>query len=304
MPQVKRTAGTAAGTTVAAPNVAATASDTPRARPLLKSAGGKAKLAPKILSLLPATIRTYFEPMVGGGAVFFAMVAEGRCRGAMLSDLNQEVIDVLRAAKGHVDELVGLLRVYANDPEYYKLMRSADPSNPGVGLAVRAARTIYLNKTCFNGLYRVNLKGQFNVPFGHYANPTICDRPNLRAVEATLNATPTVLMNGDFEAAVGSAKKGDAVYFDPPYLPRGRNDNFTSYTAGRFGVEEHERLAACFRKLAKKGVAVVLSNADTVVARRLYKGFTIHGIKARRNINCDADKRKPVTEILVSANTP
>jgi DNA adenine methylase len=291
----------AEATTAAPPSAAATGPEVV-ARPLLKFAGGKAKQAPKILSLLPAKIRTYFEPMFGGGAVYFALCAEGRFRDAVLSDLNQEVIDVLRASRRHVDELIGLLGVYTNDIDEYQRIRGADPST--FALPVRAARTIYLNKCSFNGLFRVNSKGQFNVPFGHYTNPTICDTPNLRSVSAALNKTHTVLLVGDFEAAVSSARKGDAVYFDPPYLPRGRADNFTSYTAGRFGVEEHERLAACFRGLAKKGVAVVLSNADTVVARKLYKGFTIHGVKARRNINCNTDGRKPVTEILVTANTP
>jgi DNA adenine methylase len=273
-----------------------------RARALIKMPGGKATLAPTIAALLPATMKTYFEPFAGAASVYFALANKGRFGSAVLGDLNRDVIDILQAAQSSVEELIQFLSVYAYDKDMYAKIRAQEPSK--LGLVMRAARTIYIAKTGFNGLMRYNSKGQCNVPFGRYTNPKICDEPNLRAVSALLNEKATDLMVADFEATVAIARKGDGVYFDPPYLPRSKTANFTSYTKEKFGMEEHRRLAACFRKLADKGVAVVLSNADTEEARALYCTYDLKTVQARRSINCAKDKRQPVSEILVTANTP
>jgi DNA adenine methylase len=273
-----------------------------RARALIKMPGGKATLAPTITALLPAKMKTYFEPFVGAGSVYFALANEGRFGSAVLGDLNRDVMDILQAAQTSVEELIQFLSVYAYDKEMFAKIRAQDPSK--LNLVMRAARTIYIAKTGFNGLMRYNSKGQCNVPFGRYTNPKICDEPNLRAVSALLNQKATDLMVADFEATVAIARPGDGVYFDPPYLPRSKTASFTSYTKEKFGMEEHARLARCFRKLADKGVAVVLSNSDTEEARALYCTYNMKIVEARRSINCAKDKRQPVSEILVTANTP
>jgi DNA adenine methylase len=272
------------------------------ARPLMKWVGGKGQLAPQIAALLPAKMKTYFEPMVGAGAVYYVLANAERFDSAVLGDTNAELVDVLRAAQSSVEEVIQFLSVYSYDKSMFDRIRDQDPAK--LGLVMRAARTIYLNKCGFNGLYRLNSKGKFNVPFGRYTNPKICDEPNLRAVSALLNQHTTDLVVGDFEATVAMARKGDGVYLDPPYLPRSKTANFTSYTAEKFDREEHRRLGEVFRKLAAKGIAVVLSNADTEEARAIYEGFEIRAVQARRSINCAKDKRQPVSEILVTANTP
>ncbi len=273
-----------------------------KARPLLKMVGGKAQLVPHIVLLLPTKIRTYFEPMVGAGAVYFALANESRFDSAVLGDVNRDLVDVLQAVQSNVEEVIQFLSVYAYDRQMFQKIRAQNPDK--LGLIMRGARIIYLNKTGFNGLMRYNSKGQFNAPFGRYTNPRICDDANLRAVSNLLNRNTTDLVVCDFESTVELARPGDAVYFDPPYIPRSKTANFTSYTCDKFTMQDQERLAACFRRLADKKVAVVLSNSDTEESRRLYEGFNITSVQARRSVNCAKDKRQPVSEILVSANTP
>lgn len=266
-------------------------------QPFVKWAGGKRQLAPAILARLPAEMGTYYEPFVGGGAIFFALKPE-RFEDAVLNDLNSELMTAYKTlkdpAKGR--KVIALLKGYPHDREFFNKLR-AEPSKRAIETT---ARFIYLNRTGFNGLYRVNKKGEFNVPFGDYTNPTICDDTNLKSLPKALEKVS--LSNMDFEASVEGAVKGDTVYFDPPYVPVSETSNFTSYTEVGFGLAQHLRLASLFTRLAEAGVCVLLSNADTPRVRQMYHGFKIESINARRNINSKGDRRGPVPELLISAN--
>lgn len=270
-------------------------------QPFVKWAGGKRQLLPAILSRLPFETKTFYEPFLGGGAVFFAMAREGVFERACVNDLNEELIQAYRtlASETLVKEVITLLKSYPHDRTFFEGLR---PKLPATASEVeRTARFIYLNRVGFNGLYRVNKKGEFNVPFGQYENPTICDESNLLAVSECLRNNVEFQCQ-DFAASVSSAQAGDTVYFDPPYLPVSETANFTEYTEGGFPFSEHRRLAQTFRELANRGVAVLLSNSDVPKVRELYDGFRIDVVNARRNINSDGAKRGPVTELLVSAN--
>jgi DNA adenine methylase len=266
------------------------------ARPFLKWAGGKTALLPEILPRLPKKIGTYYEPFVGGGAVFFALAAE-RFERAVLGDANENLIETYFSIKEDLGMVIPLLKLHArkHSEEYFYKVRA----NPGQYIA---ARMIYLNKTCFNGLYRVNKKGEFNVPFGKYTNPTICDEENLRAVSAVLYKVE--FFPGDFEVTVQDAEKGDAVYFDPPYAPLSETANFTTYTAGGFGFDHQIRLRDVAKRLITRGVHVLLSNSDTPLVRDLYKkGFKIEEVQAPRRVNSKGGKRGNVGELLISGRT-
>ena len=263
------------------------------ARPVLKWAGGKSKLVDRICALLPSKIETYYEPFVGGAAVFFALARQGRCKKAVLSDSNPDLINVYAALKADVDSVIKALRRWKYDEECYYRVRDEKPRLP----VTQAARTIYLNKTGYNGLYRLNSKGQFNVPFGRYTNPTICDEPNLRLVAECLKDV-TLFVN-DFGNVCKKAKKGDAVYLDPPYLPVSETAYFTSYDRHPFGLTEHERLADVFSDLAKRKVTAVLSNSDTPDTRKLFDQWTCEYPQVPRAINSRVSNRGPVSELLV-----
>lgn len=265
------------------------------ARPVLKWAGGKAKLVASICALFPKEIDTYFEPFVGGAAVFFALAGQGRYRKAVLSDRNPELVNVYRALQSDVDAVIAVLRGWKYDEEnYYRLRDAYKPKN----LAQHAARTIYLNKTGYNGLYRVNRSGHFNVPFGRHDNPTICDETNLHLAAECLRGV--TLEVEDFETICKRAKTGDAVYLDPPYLPLSETAYFTSYDRHPFGLAEHKRLAGVFSNLAKRKVVTVLSNSDTLETRRLYQAWSIKMLQVPRYINSRASHRGPVSELLVT----
>jgi DNA adenine methylase len=263
------------------------------ARPVLKWAGGKTQLLDAILERLPRRIETYYEPFVGGGAVFFALAQQGRFRRAVLADSNADLIAVYRALKEDVEGVIRALRRLRHSEEDYYRIRSEKPRS----LVRRAARTIFLNKTGYNGLYRVNSSGAFNVPFGRYKNPTVCDAANLRKAAQAL--AHVELEVADFEELCTKALPGDAVYLDPPYLPLSKTSSFTAYDKASFGIEEHWRLARCFAELKKRRVAAVLSNSDTPRTRRMYDGFQMEIVHAVRNINSKADKRGAITELLV-----
>jgi DNA adenine methylase len=261
------------------------------ARPFLKWAGGKGQLLGRLRSRVPASYGRYFEPFLGGGALFFDLSPKR----SVLSDVNAEIIDCYVAVRDHVDELVAALRTHRYDSEHYYAVRDTDPGS--LPLVERAARTIFLNKTGFNGLYRVNLAGKFNVPFGRYAKPAICDEKNLRACSAALvNAELRV---HDFEQAVGETVAGDFVYFDPPYVPLSRTATFTAYAPGGFGPDAQKRLARVFTKLARRRVLLLLSNSDVPEIRKLYGSYRIDVIQATRVINSKATRRGPVSELLV-----
>lgn len=265
------------------------------ARPVLKWAGGKTQLLPQILERLPARIETFFEPFVGGAAVFFALAAEGRFQRAVLADRNPDLVAVYRALQADAEAVIDeLSQMRHSEAEYYRI-RELAPRR----LAQRAARVIYLNKTGYNGLYRVNRSGQFNVPFGRYKKPNICDAENLRAAARVLQGVEIV--EADFEEVCARARPGDAVYLDPPYVPLSKTANFTAYARHPFGPSEHERLARAFAELERRQVAAVLSNSDTPETRALYRGFRAKKVQVSRAINSRPTARGPIDELLVVA---
>jgi DNA adenine methylase len=263
------------------------------ARPLLKWAGGKRQLLDHIRRRLPENINTYFEPFVGGGAVFFALRREGRFKKAILSDQNEELINTYRAVRDDVEGVIRALRRLPHSEEDYYRIRASKPRLP----SRRAARMIYLNRTGFNGLYRVNRSGEFNVPFGRHVRPNICDEDRLHEVSQALKGV--ALEVADFGEMVATSRAGDAVYFDPPYIPVSSTARFAEYHKSAFGVPEHERLAVCYRDLSERGVAAVLSNSDTPRTRELFGEFGHEFVSARRNINSAGGGRGPTSEILV-----
>ncbi|MET0596013.1 MAG: DNA adenine methylase, partial [Polyangiaceae bacterium] len=259
-------------------------------RPFLKWAGGKGQLLGALRERVPS-FKRYFEPFLGGGALFFALQPK---RG-VLSDVNDEIINCYKVVRDDVTALIGALGDHRYDEDHYYEVRNTDPATlPPIE---RAARTIFLNKTGFNGLYRVNRSGKFNVPFGRYAKPAICDQENLRACSEALGDMD--IKTSDFEHSAGRAEGGDFVYFDPPYVPVSRTAAFTAYAPGGFGLDAQSRLARLFAKLAGRGVKVLLSNSDVPEIRELYASFRIETIPATRTINCKATRRGPVSELLV-----
>ena len=261
-------------------------------RPFLKWVGGKTQLLQYLTEMIPESTGIYHEPFVGGGALFFEL-APNR---AVLSDLNQELIDCYRAVRDSVEEVIEILKTHRYEKEHFYQVRAVDPWQ--LSLTERAARMIYLNRTGFNGLYRVNSKGEFNVPFGRYTNPTICDEPNLRACSRRLQGVE--LLCEPFEAVLTRAKSGDLVYFDPPYIPVSNTSNFTAYEKSGFGMDSQEHLAEIFDELAERGVFAMLSNADVPWMRSRYEEHYLRPIKAARNVNSKADKRGPVSELIVT----
>jgi len=273
-----------------------------RFRPILKWAGGKTRLVPLILERLPSQIDTYYEPFVGGAAVFFALATQKRFKRAVLADKNRDLIDVYKGVKTDVDAVISLLHAYArrHDADTYYATRELDPKT--LELPERAARLIYLNKTGYNGLYRVNRAGQFNVPFGRYENPQICNEPRLRAAAEALRARGVSLKVADFERASEGAKPGDAVYFDPPYVPLTKTASFTGYHSESFGTDENQRLANAFATLTRRKVAAVLSNSGGKETQRLYEGdgVDIDRVLVSRPINSKSSARGAVAELIVS----
>jgi DNA adenine methylase len=273
---------------------------TKAARPFLKWAGGKTQLLPPIAAILPRTMRTYYEPFIGGGAVFFHVSTICRFERAVLNDWNRDLIDTYRVIRDFSEDLIRALNGHLsnewNTAEYFADMRAKKPAE--MDPISRAARIIYLNKTCFNGLMRMNKSGQFNVPFGKYKNPSLFDEVNLRACAETLNKGVT-LLTGDFTKALPDAGPRDVVYFDPPYVPLSATSNFASYTSDGFGLNDQRRLAFCFKNLVTRGVTCILSNSDTELVRQLYEDFEIIPVQAKRHINSKGDGRGNVGEVIV-----
>jgi DNA adenine methylase len=264
------------------------------ARPFIKIAGGKSKIVPLIREMMPPRFGAYHEPFAGGAALFFAM----QPKNAFLSDVNKELMNVYTVVRDDVENLISLLQSgYKNNREHFNVVRER---NFRVGDAVlKAADYIYINKTCFNGLYRVNRSGQFNVPFGKYTNPTICDADNLRACSAALQGVK--LCSVPYNIATSDMRDGDFVYADPPYEPVSETSNFTGYQPGSFTTEDQLRLSKVALALKQRGIFVLLSNSSAPIIYDLYRkpDWTIREVQAKRNINCDGDKRGNVTELLI-----
>jgi DNA adenine methylase len=273
------------------------------ARPFVKSVGGKTQLLHALLPILTSEpFGRYHEPFMGGGAVFFALHAHGFLGEAFLSDTHLDLVDAYCAVATEPDRLISVLQRHKerNSEEYfYKVRRWKDhPDVRNDTLLGRAARLIYLNKTCFNGLSRYNRSGEFNTPWGKYKSPNICDEENLRACSLAL--AHTSIDCKDFAGSPSRVMPGDLVYLDPPYVPVSKTSNFTSYGKDGFGPKDQERLAAEFSRLAELGARVVLSNADCEEARALYGAWNIRSVSARRNVNSKGSKRGKVGEVIVT----
>ena len=266
-----------------------------KAKPFVKWAGGKRQLLPELRKRIPVSFNRYFEPMIGGGALFFD-VAPGY---GVLADVSEELMNAYVVIKEDVEELIEHLRRHEHSEEYFYRIRNVDRSDGFRHWSnlERASRLLYLNKTCFNGLYRENSKGEFNTPFGNYKNPTIVDPENLRACSRLLQTT--ALMLGSFENVLATAEQGDFVYFDPPYVPLNRTSSFTSYNKGGFGEETQIALAEVCRGLDAKGVRFMLSNSHTPFVLEHYKDFLIEEVEASRAINSRSEKRGRIKEVLV-----
>jgi DNA adenine methylase len=284
----------AANSSVAARKLASVPDAAPR--PFLKWVGGKTQLLEQLAPLLPPTFGRYFEPFVGGAALFFGLHSRQRITAPVfLGDVNAELVDCYVAVRDHVEAVIRALRSHKYESDHYYAVRAQSPAD--LSLPKRAARTIFLNKTGYNGLYRVNRSGQFNVPFGRFTKPLFCDPANLRACSRALKGV--TIETGDFTSVLEHAKKGDFVYFDPPYVPLSRTSDFTAYVPGGFGEAEQEKLADVFAKLAARGVHVMLSNSDTKLVRELYADFHIDTVYATRNVNSNASRRGKLAEVVV-----
>ncbi len=270
-------------------------------RPFLKWAGGKRQLIPEITAnYLPAKYDTYYEPFLGGGAILFEL----QPKKAVVNDSNSELINCYKVIRDSLDELMEDLKRHKNNEDYYYNIRDWDRIKDYNNKTTiqRASRIIFLNKTCYNGLFRVNSQGQFNVPFGRYKKPNILDEAVLKAVSHYLNNNDIKILNGDFEDAVKDAKAGDFIYFDPPYHPISNTASFTGYDVNGFNKDEQIRLKKTVDDLEKRGCQVLLSNADADFILDLYKDYKIKKVYATRAINSNALKRGKVKEVLVMNN--
>lgn len=268
----------------------------PDPRPFLKWVGGKTQLLDQLQPLLPKAFRRYFEPFVGGAALFFDLRAKDRLENEIvLSDVNDELINAYQVIQTGVEDLIAELKKHRYESDYYYRVR--EQKRDKLSKIENAARTIFLNKTGYNGLYRVNRSGQFNVPFGKFTNPAICDSENLRACARALR--DVTVTHGDYSTVLEQAKRGDFVYFDPPYVPLSPTSDFTAYIPGGFRKAEQEQLAKVFRKLAKRDVFVMLSNSNTDFVRELYADFDVQTVYASRSVNSKATGRGKLPELVV-----
>ena len=272
-----------------------------KAKPFVKWAGGKRQIIDELKKYIPDEFNTYYEPFIGGGALLFELAPKK----AVINDSNAELMNVYQVLcdDSKFKKMCRVLNNYETNhsEEFFYEIRNKDKNKNTFNRLsdyTRAARTIYLNKACFNGLYRVNSKNEFNVPFGKKSKVNTYDGNNLITVSNYLTMNDIKILNKDFEEAVSYAKKGDFVYFDPPY--DSDNNIFTSYTEEGFGKEEQRRLAKVFKELDQKGVYVMLSNHNTILINELYKDYHIHVIEAKRNINSNGKKRGKVEEVIIT----
>ena len=272
-----------------------------KAKPFVKWAGGKRQILNELRKYVPEDYNCYYEPFIGGGALFFDLAPKN----AVINDSNSELMNVYKVMCDDFkySKMCNLLNNYEvkNSEEFYYELRNKDRNKEKYDKLndyTKAARTIYLNKACFNGLYRVNSKGEFNVPYNKKTTVNTYDKENLLVVHMYLTMNNIKILNTDFEEALESAKEGDFVYIDPPYDQI--NSSFTSYTEEGFGKDEQIRLASVFKSLDKRGVKVMLSNHNTSLINELYSDYNIHVIEAKRNINSNGKKRGKVEEVIIT----
>ncbi|HFM9797402.1 TPA: DNA adenine methylase, partial [Streptococcus pneumoniae] len=269
-------------------------------QPFTKWTGGKRQLLPVIRELIPKTYNRYFEPFVGGGALFFDLAPKD----AVINDFNAELINCYQQIKDNPQELIEILKVHQeyNSKEYYLDLRSADRDEriDMMSEVQRAARILYMLRVNFNGLYRVNSKNQFNVPYGRYKNPKIVDEELISAISVYINNNQLEIKVGDFEKAIVDVRTGDFVYFDPPYIPLSETSAFTSYTHEGFSFADQVRLRDAFKRLSDTGAYVMLSNSSSALVEELYKDFNIHYVEATRTNGAKSSSRGKISEIIVT----
>ncbi|HGQ0030669.1 TPA: DNA adenine methylase [Streptococcus pneumoniae] len=269
-------------------------------QPFTKWTGGKRQLLPVIRELMPKTYNRYFEPFVGGGALFFDLAPKD----AVINDFNAELINCYQQIKDNPQELIEILKVHQeyNSKEYYLDLRSADRDEriDMMSEVQRAARILYMLRVNFNGLYRVNSKNQFNVPYGRYKNPKIVDEELISAISVYINNNQLEIKVGDFEKAIVDVRTGDFVYFDPPYIPLSETSAFTSYTHEGFSFADQVRLRDVFKRLSDTGAYVMLSNSSSALVEELYKDFNIHYVEATRTNGAKSSSRGKISEIIVT----
>ena len=269
-------------------------------QPFTKWTGGKRQLLPVIKKLMPESYNHYYEPFIGGGALFFDLAPKK----AVINDYNAELINCYQQIKENPNELIELLKVHKenNSKEYYLELRSVDRDDrinkmPDVQ---RAARILYMLRVDFNGLYRVNSKNQFNVPYGRYKNPKIVDEELIHAISIYLNSNQIEIKAGDFEDALLNVQKEDFIYFDPPYIPLSDTSAFTSYTHEGFSYDDQVRLRDAFKRLSDAGAYVMLSNSSSHLVEELYQEFNIHYVEATRTNGAKSSSRGKISEIIVT----
>ncbi|NUN15649.1 MAG: DNA adenine methylase [Myxococcales bacterium] len=273
---------------------------TTSAKPFLKWAGGKQQLLTKLDACLPTNFDRYFEPFVGGGALFFHLWTIKRLPSQVfLFDINDELINAYCTVRDNPEALANLLAIHqeTHSNEHYYAIRDLDRQNRTLTDIEMAARTIYLNKTCYNGLFRVNSKRQFNVPMGSYKDPKILKRDALGTASSALQGV--YIQVKDFRDMVALGQSGDFFYFDPPYDPVSKTASFTGYTANSFRDEDQQDLARIFRELSEKGCLCMLSNSHTPLILELYRDFRIEVVDARRSVNSNKDRRGTVREVVI-----
>ena len=267
--------------------------------PFLKWVGGKRQLIPEIKKLLPGWLanRPYYEPFIGGGALFFEL----QPKRAVINDYNKELINVYRVIRDSPDELIEDLKRHENTATYFYALRALDrePNFDALTDIQRASRIIYLNKTCYNGLYRVNNEGQFNAPFGKYRNPNIVNEPVVRAVSKYLRAGNIQIVNGDYDTVLRDVPDDAFVYLDPPYHPISESSNFTGYIQGGWSEKDQIRLRDVCNRLNERGVKFLLSNSAATFIREIYDGYDIHTVQATRIVNSVSTGRGQIDELLI-----
>ncbi|MCI9140160.1 DNA adenine methylase [bacterium 1XD42-8] len=267
--------------------------------PIVKWVGGKRQLLPEIMPFINKKCSTYVEPFVGGGAVFFEL----QPKKAIINDYNHELINVYIVIRDHAQELIQLLEKHnsCNSEEYFYFVRSLDrlEKYKGMSIVEKAARIIYLNKTCYNGLYRVNSAGQFNSPYGKYKNPNIVNEALIRGMSKYLQSNKITIRQGDYKDVLKGLRRGAFVYLDPPYMPISSSSSFTGYTENGFSYEQQVMLKEECDKLREKGIAFLQSNSDCEEIQELYKGYKVKTVQAKRSINSKGDKRGEINEVLI-----